>query len=378
MELKVKEVNPVEEKSVQEVEDKLLKKHEEENSQPEKVEKTSTETTEEVKAEEPAVEQNTEPSSEVESPTIKDEDVLNFIKNRYDKDISSVDDLFQVKESNQELPEEVSKYLDFKEKTGRGFQDFVKANRDFSNLSDDQLLKEYYSLTEADLDSDDIDYLMNDKFGYDSELDEPDVKKKKDIAKKREISKAKKYLKEFSNSYSVPLESSGSAVDEKTLEELNAYREALKKSKTARESAQQKNEYFLKQTDKVFDSEFKGFEFNVGDKKISYAYGDALEMKSKQSDLNNFIAKYVGDDGLISDAKGWHTALSAAMDPQKFAQYFYEQGKADAIDDVSKKSKNINMNMRQTPQQISASGFKARQVSGSSGRGLKIRSNRKV
>ena len=115
MELKVKEVNPVEEKSVQEVEDKLLKKHEEENSQPEKVEETSTETTQEVKAEEPAVEQNTEPSSEVESPTIKDEDVLNFIKNRYDKDISSVDDLFQEKESNQELPEEVSKYLDFKE-----------------------------------------------------------------------------------------------------------------------------------------------------------------------------------------------------------------------------------------------------------------------
>ena len=182
----------------------------------------------------------------------------------------------------------------------------------------------------------------------------------------------------MSDTYRVPLESSGSSVSNKDLEELKAYRDALKQSESAQEAARKKSEYFLKQTDKVFDSEFKGFEFNVGDKKISYAYGDALEMKAKQSDLNNFIAKYVGDDGLISDAKGWHTALSAAMDPQKFAQYFYEQGKADAIDDVSKKSKNINMNMRQTPQQISASGFKARQVSGSSGRGLKIRSNRKV
>ena len=133
----------------------------------------------------------------------------------------------------------------------------------------------------------------------------------------------------------------------------------------------------MKQTDKVFDSEFKGFEFNVGDKKISYAYGDALEMKSKQMTLENFVNKYIGDDGLISDAKGWHRALSAAMDPQKFAQYFYEQGKADAIGDVSKKSKNINMNVRQTPQKISDTGFKARQVSGS-GRGLRIRSKKNV
>ena len=374
MEFKVKEVNPVEEKSVQEVEEQLLKKHEEENSDAVEVkEETSTEPV----AEQP-VEQSADEKSVVESPTIKDEDVLKFIKNRYDKDISSVDDLFANKEQNDPLPEDVSKYLDFKKKTGRGFSDFVKANKDYTNISDEQLLKEYYSLTENDLDSEDIEYLMNDKFGYDEELDEPDVKKKKNIAKKREISKAKKYLKEFSATYSVPLESSGNAVDENILEELNAYREALKKSKTASESAQQKNEYFLKQTDKVFDSEFKGFEFNVGDKKISYAYGDALEMKSKQSNLNNFVKKYVGDDGLVSDANGWHRALSAAMNPEKFAQYFYEQGKADAIDDVSKKSKNINMDIRQTPQKISDGGFKARQVSSSSGRGLKIRSKKNV
>ncbi len=374
MEFKVKEVNPVEEKSVQEVEEQLLKKHEEENSDAvEAKEETSTEP-----VEEQPVEQSADEESVVESPTIKDEDVLKFIKNRYDKDISSVDDLFANKEQNDPLPEDVSKYLDFKKKTGRGFSDFVKANRDYTSLSDDQLLKEYYSLTENDLDSEDIEYLMNDKFGYDEELDEPDVKKKKNIAKKREISKAKKYLKEFSDTYSVPLESSGNTVDEKLLEELNTYREALKKSKTASESAQQKNEYFLKQTDKVFDSEFKGFEFNVGDKKISYAYGDALEMKSKQSNLNNFVKKYVGDDGLVSDAKGWHRALSAAMDPEKFAQYFYEQGKADAIDDVSKKSKNINTDIRQTPQKISEGGFKARHVSGTSGRGLRIRSKKNV
>ena len=372
MEIKVTEVNPIAEKSVQEVEEKLLKKHEEELSQEDNLNKN---TTAEV-VEEQAAEQDTDIKSEVESPTIKDEDVLSYINNRYNKDINSVDDLFSKKENTESLPEEVSKYLDFKKKTGRGFDDFVKVNKNYDDISDEQLLKEYYSLTESDLDSEDIQYLMNDKFGYDEDLDDEKDVKKKNIAKKREVSKAKKYLNDLKENYSVPLESSGSSIPKETLNELEKYKEFLNQSKTTQEANQRKNDYFLKQTDKVFDSEFKGFEFNVGDKKISYAYGDTLEMKAKQKDLNNFVKNYVGEDGLIKDASGWHRALSAAMNPEKFAQYFYEQGKADAIGDVSKKSKNINMNVRQTPQAIGDTGFKARQVSDTSGRGLKIRSKK--
>ncbi len=372
MEIKVSEVNPIAEKSVQEVEEKLLKKHEEELSQEDN---SNKETAAEV-AEKQTAEQNTGIKSEVERPTIKDEDVLSYIKNRYDKDINSVDDLFSQKENTESLPEEVSKYLDFKKKTGRGFNDFVKVNKNYDEISDEQLLKEYYSLTESDLDNEDIQYLMNDKFGYDEDLDDEKDVKKKNIAKKREVSKAKKYLNDLKENYSVPLESSGSSIPKETLNELEKYKEFLNQSKTTQEANQRKNDYFLKQTDKVFDSEFKGFEFNVGDKKISYAYGDTLEMKAKQKDLNNFVKNYVGEDGLIKDASGWHRALSAAMNPEKFAQYFYEQGKADAIGDVSKKSKNINMNVRQTPQAIGDTGFKARQVSDTSGRGLKIRSKK--
>lgn len=372
MEIKVSEVNPIAEKSVQEVEEKLLKKHEEELSQEDN---SNKETAAEV-AEKQTAEQNTDIKSEVERPTIKDEDVLSYIKNRYDKDINSVDDLFSQKENTESLPEEVSKYLDFKKKTGRGFNDFVKVNKNYDEISDEQLLKEYYSLTESDLDNEDIQYLMNDKFGFDEDLDDEKDIKKKNIAKKREVSKAKKYLNDLKENYSVPLESSGSSIPKETLNELEKYKEFLNQSKTTQEANQRKNDYFLKQTDKVFDSEFKGFEFNVGDKKISYAYGDTLEMKAKQKDLNNFVKNYVGEDGLIKDASGWHKALSAAMNPEKFAQYFYEQGKADAIGDVSKKSKNINMNVRQTPQAIGDTGFKARQVSDTSGRGLKIRSKK--
>ena len=157
MEIKVKSLDSVPEKSTQEVEENLLKKHEEENND------KSTDV-----VEEQPVEQVAEDSA-VESTTIKDEDVLSYIKNRYNKDISSVDDLFVEREQSNDLPEEVSKYLDYKKNTGRGFEDFVKVNKNYDNLDDDQVLAEYYSLTESDLDKEDIHYLMEEKFSFDKD-----------------------------------------------------------------------------------------------------------------------------------------------------------------------------------------------------------------
>ena len=285
--------------------------------------------------------------------------------------------MFSEQEKNSPLPDEVSKYLDFKKETGRGFEDFIKANRSYDNLEDDQILKEYYSLTESDLDSEDIEYLMEDKFGYDEEVDDDRDIKKKNISKKRELAIAKKYLSKLSETYKTPLESSGGSYSEEQLKEINAYKEYVQKAQTEVESNKRKSEYFQKKTDEVFNSEFKGFEFNIGDKNVIYSSGDANEIKSKQVNVQSFINQYIGEDGLVNDAQGWHKALNAAMNPDKLAQYFYEQGKADAIGDVSKKSKNINMSLRQTPQSSPQKGFQARAVNTDSGRGLRIRSKNK-
>jgi len=363
MEIKVKSLDSVPEKSAQEVEETLLKKHNEE------INDKSTDVVEE----QPVEQVNEDVGLKSD---IKDEDVLSYINNRYNKDISSVDDLISQREQSNDLPEEVSKYLDYKKNTGRGFEDFVKVNKQYDDLDDDQVLAEYYSLTESDLDKEDIYYLMDEKFSYDEDLDDEKDVKKKNIAKKRELSKAKKYLNEFKEKYRTPLESSGNSISEEQTKEIEAYRSYIENSKSSAEISQKKNDFFVKKTDEVFNPEFKGFEFEVGDKKVKYSYGDVNEMKSKQSDLNNLVSKYVGEDGLINDANGWHKALSAAMNPQRFASYFYEQGKADAIGDVTKKSKNVNMSIRQTPQSIGDTGFKARQVSDASGRGLKIRSKK--
>ena len=378
MEIKVKEVGVVEEKSVQEVEQELLKKHEEKLNEEsgtdvEGVEESNepTNTTQEqesVQPESQAQEDTTQPSE------LNEESVLSFIKNKYGREINSLDELTAAQES-EKMPEDVAAYYKYKKETGRGIDDYVKLSKDFNELNPDTLLREYLSATEEGLDSEDIDMLMED-YSYDEDLDDDaDIKKIK-IARKKTIAKAKKYFNEQKEKYRVPLESSGSSISESEAKDLEAYKQYIESSKTYEEELQRKRDWFFKKTDNVFGSEFKGFEFTLDDKKITYSPGDATELKKAQSEPNNFIGKFLNEDGLIEDAVGYHKALSIAMNPDKFAKFFYEQGKAEATDDVMRKTKNINMSERRTPEVTSKGGMQIKSLGNDSGRGLKIRSKK--
>ena len=398
MEIKVKDLGAVEEKSKAEIEEELLKKHEEKfensNSQPttEKIEepkealkkedpKKEPEIIIEEKKKEPPTKENpsSEKIDEAPSSELNDEDVLSFIRDRYNKDINSVDELFAEKEANEELPEDVSAYLKYKKDTGRGIEDFYNLQKDYDSMEDDSVLASYYSITEEGLDAIDIQDIMEDKFSIDEELDEPrDIKKKK-LAKKRELAKAKKFLNEQKDKYKIPLESSGGGLSNNQQENLNAYKSYLEESKSIGEQNQKKYDYFLNKTNEVFNSEFKGFEFNVGDSNITFKPGTTEELKNVQSDVNNYINKFMDKDGRIEDPKGYHRSLAVAMNPEKFAQFFYDQGVSATVDNVSRKSKNINMDVRQAAQTITKDGMKIRAVGDTnSGSGLKIRSIRKV
>jgi len=358
MEMKVRAVNSVEEKSVQQVEQELLDNHEQQQE-----------------ATVPVAEQETETPKPIKE--LGEDDVLSFIRERYNKEINSVDDLFAQREQNDELPEDVSAFLKYKKETGRGFDDFIKIQRNYDDMSPDQLLREYYSATEEDLDSEDIDYLMNEKFSYDKDLDDESEIKQKNIAKKRELAKAKKHLDGLKEQYKVPIESKGSPVPQEDVEGYNAYKEYVSQSKTVEEENKKRSEYFQIKTEEVFNNEFKGFEFSINDQKILFNPGDSKEVKTVQSNVNNFISKYLDDKGLIKDPKGYHKALSAAMNPEKMAAFFYEKGKADAVNSVARQSKNISMDVRSAPQQsVSSDGMKIRAVDQESSRGLKIRSNK--
>ena len=379
MEIKVKAVDGNTQKSKAEIEEQLLQKHEaqqQENQAEKKPEKVQpqAEVKEKPAEETPAVEEKT-PSSE-----LNDEHVLNFIRERYNKDINSVDELFETKESNPDLPEDVKLYFDYKRETGRGIEDFYKLQKNYDDMDEDSVLADYLGVQEEGLDAIDIQDIMDDKFGYDSEEDdEKDIKKKK-LAKKRELAKARKFFKEQKDKYKVPLESSGGGLSDEQENNLNAYKTMLEESNTKKSRAQQSRERFETLTNELFGEKFKGFEFNVGDDKtLTFKPGTPEELKSKQINFNNFVSNFIDDEGFMQDAAGYHRAMALAMNPEKFAKFFYEQGVATTVDDVARKSKNINMDVRRAPQLSTKNSLKIKAVGDtSSGRGLKIRSIKKV
>ena len=357
-EFKVRALGEVETKSVQEVEKALLEKHEQQMNQ-----------------ESAPVIENEAPAEKQEF-NIKDEDVLSHIKNRYGKEINSLDELFAEREASTELPEDVEAFFRYKKETGRGMDDFMKLNKNYDEMDSDLLLRDYYKQTEEGLDDDDIKDLIDSKFGYDEDLDDESLVKKQKLAKKRELTKAKKFFKEQQEAYKVPLESSKEPADAKYDEELRSYRDKMKEAESIEAENQKKREWFSKKTDELFSDEFKGFEFNVNDERIIFKPADAAELKSSQQSPFNFISKYIGEDGLLKDAAGYHRALSVAMNPEKFAKFFYEQGQAAAVDGMAKRSKNIDMDTRRAPEITKKGGMQVRSVNQDSGRGLKIRSNR--
>ncbi len=379
MEIKVREVTDVEEKSVQQKEQELLDKHQaqqelkfEENtetqSEEQKEPQAETETSQETEVKEEVQE---EVKEEIKAPELKEEDVLTFIGDRYGKEINSIEELMAAREESEPMPEDLAEYLKYKQETGRGMEDFVRLQKDYSDVSPDALVREYLTITEEGLDPEDIESLMED-FEYDEEVDDESVVKKTKLAKKKIIAKAKRFFKEQQDKYKVPLESRGNQFAE--TEEYKAYQQYVNKAQSQQEEANRKSEWFTKKSDELFGSEFKGFKFKLDESEIYFSPGNTLDIKKAQQSPLNFVNKYLDDKGLLSDAEGYHRSLAMAMHPDKFAQFFYEQGKASATEDVMRKTKNIDMKTRNTPEAQAKSGFQVKSVSSPSSNGLKIKS----
>jgi len=365
MELKVRALDVIEPKSVQEVETELLEKHEESLNQEDNQ----------------GVIVNMPEEEEVVAPIeadLKDEDVLSYIGKRYNKQINSLDELVAERKEAEPLPEDVAAYMKYKKETGRGFEDFLKLKKDFDSMDSEELLKEYLSSTQEALDNDDIETLMDD-YRYDEDLDDESTIKKVKIAKKKVLAEAKKFFNSQKEKYKMPLESRTAFIPDEEKEIYESYKQYTQQAKTIEEENTRKRQWFDQKTNDVFNGEFKGFEFNVNDKKFTFAPGDANELKKNQATPQNFISKFLDEQGLMKDAAGYHRSLSIAMNPEKFAKFFYEQGMADATDDVTRKIKNINMSERRTPEvSKTTDGMQVKAVNPDSGRNLKIRSIKRI
>ena len=289
----------------------------------------------------------------------------------------------QVEEAVQEsqdtaepLPENIQKVVDFMNETGGSLQDYVRLNTDYSELNDTQLIKEYYETTKPHLDAEDIALLMED-FSYDEELDEPKDIRKAKIAFKEEAAKAKKHLESLKSQYYEEIKS-GSKLNpeqQKAVEFFNRYK---KENEEAQKVAENQKSIFKSKTNKLFSTNFKGFDFNVGDKKYRFNVNNVDEVRTTQSDINNFIKKFLNENNEMSDAAGYHRSLFTAMNADAVINHFYEQGKADAMKESVQKAKNIDMDPRGTHENVKTSnGWTVRAVPGDSATSiLKIKSKR--
>ena len=266
----------------------------------------------------------------------------------------------EAQETGEPLPENIQKVVDFMNDTGGTLEDYVKLNTDYAALSETQLLREYYETTRPHLEKDEIDFLMEDNFSYDEEIDEErDVRKKK-IANKEELAKAKNHLDGLKSKYydEIKMGSRLNPDQQKAVEFFNRYnKENEKASKVA--------QVFNNKTKQLFSDNFEGFDYQVGDKKYRFKVKNVDSVKENQSDINNFVKKFLNEKGEMSDAKGYHKSLFTAMNADQVAKHFYEQGKADAMKDSIGRSKNVNMNPRGVHQEVTTSnGWKIRAVDG--------------
>ena len=259
-------------------------------------------------------------------------------------------------QTGQPLPENIQKLVDFMEETGGDVKDYVALNQNYDELDDHTLLREYYKSTKPHLSEDEIEFVMDDTFAYNEDDNtETEIKRKK-LALKEQVAQAKQHLESVKSKYYEDIKA-GSKLTEEQREAINFFNDYNEKS----ESYKQQVDIFQNKTNDVFNNKFKGFEYNVGDKKFRFNIKDANKTKETQSDINNFVKRFLNKDNVMEDAAGYHKGLFTAMNADQIANHFYEQGKADALKESIAKSKNVSMDPRQShSENINTSGFKVR------------------
>jgi hypothetical protein len=255
------------------------------------------------------------------------------------------------------LPENIQKLVDFMEETGGDISDYVKLNQDYSKLDDESLLREYYNQTKPHLNNEEINFLMEDQFSYDEEVDEDiDIRRKK-LALKEQVASAKSHLDGQKSKYYEDIKA-GSKLTQEQQKAVDFFNRYNKESEANKKTVKKNSDIFTQKTNQVFNDKFKGFEYNIGDKKYRFNVNNAEEVKNTQSDISNFTKKFLDKNSALTDAKGYHKSLYTAMNADAVARHFYEQGKADAMKNSVAKSKNVNMNPRQAHGKIEAGGLK--------------------
>jgi hypothetical protein len=262
-------------------------------------------------------------------------------------------------QTGKPLPENIQKLVEFMENTGGDLNDYVKLNQDYSKLDDQDLLSEYYKQTKPHLSNEEISFLMEDQFSYEEDVDDDREIKRKKLALKEQVANAKSHLDGQKSKYYDEIKA-GSKLSKEQQKAIDFFNRYNKESEEINKSTELSRNDFLKKTNQVFNDEFKGFEYNVGEKNYRFNIKDVNGVKDNQVDINKFMTKFVDEQSRLIDPTGYHKSLYTAMNADAVAKHFYEQGKADAIKDSIAKAKNVDMNPRQTHGEIETGGVKVR------------------
>ena len=275
----------------------------------------------------------------------------------------------QVKEEIK-VPENLNKLVDFMNETGGTLEDYVRLNRDYTDIDENALLREYYKNTKPHLNDDEVSFMLEDSFDFDEEVDEERDIMKKQLAKKEAIVEARNHLDTLKQKYYDSIKSRNIVNDDqrKATEFFNRYNDE-------QQIVEEQHKRFKDNTKKLFSEDFKGFDFKVGDQKFRYTVKNPNAVADKQSNINNFVNPYLDEKGNMVDTSGYHKAMYTAMNADQLATHFYEQGKADGIKQVVDGSKNPTID---TPRQVAGGdvfvkGFKVKAVSGTDSSKLRIK-----
>tara|TARA_R100000734_G_scaffold11650_2_gene8681 strand:- start:6250 stop:7437 length:1188 start_codon:yes stop_codon:yes gene_type:complete len=278
----------------------------------------------------------------------------------------------ETKQTGKPLPENIEKLVSFMEETGGTIEDYVRLNADYSKVDENVLLREYYKQSKPYLNHEEVSLLMEDNFKYDQEIDdERDIRRKK-LAFKEEVAKAKNFLEQTKSKYydEIKLRPSVTQEQKKAMDFFNRYNEE-------QNTRAKQHENFKDQTKEFFSNDFKGFDFNLGKKKFRYGLQNPSQVADVQSDINNVVGKFLDKKGNVTDTSGYHKAMYAAMNADKLASHFYEQGKADATKDIVSSSKNPSTGEpRQAPENVYINGLKVKAISGIDSSKLKIKTRK--
>jgi len=283
-------------------------------------------------------------------------------------------EILQENETQEQLeyPDNIQDLVKFMNETGGTLEDYVALNKDYEKFEQMDLLHEYYTQAKPHLSVDEIAFLIDDKFSYDEEVDEPKDIKRKKLAFKEEVATAKNHLEGQKANYYKEIKS-GSRLTPEAQKAMDFFTRYNEETEANQEIAQSQRDVFNNKTNSLFNDKFKGFEYNVGEKRFRFNVKNVNNVKETQGDINNFTKKFLDKENKMADAAGYHKALFTAMNSDAIAQHFYEQGKSDAIKESVKSAKNINMDPRSAHQEVEVGGLKARVISGDDLSGIKLK-----